>query len=110
MGGVENNNDTIMVEVAYALPDRQRILTLEVSRGTTAFEAVVKSGITHEFPEIDLATATMGVFAKILDGKVLPSPKDYQLKPRDRVEIYRPLIADPKIARAQRAARAKQGK
>lgn len=109
MESVENNPDTalIMVEVAYALPERQRILRVNVAPGTTALQAAQLSGITQEFPEIDLATADMGIFAKNLDGKLLPLPAEYVLKPRDRVEIYRPLQADPKAARAQRAARLK---
>ena len=102
--------DSIRVEVAYSLPDRQCIIALEVRQGTTALEAAESSGIINEFPQIDLRSAMMGIFSKALDGKVLPLPQDYQLRPRDRVEIYRPLIADPKVARAQRAARAKQSK
>jgi hypothetical protein len=100
----------IVVEVAYALPERQRIIALEVAPGTTALAAVVQSGIVREFSDIDPATADMGIFSKPLDGKTLPLPSEYQLKPRDRVEIYRPLLADPKAARAQRAAKARHGK
>lgn len=100
----------ILVEVAYALAERQRLIALEVAPGTTALEAVEQSGIVREFPEIDPATADMGIFSKPLDGKSLPLPGEYRLKPRDRVEIYRPLLADPKAARAQRAAKARHGK
>lgn len=100
----------ITVEVAYALPQRQRILSVQVPAGTTALQAARLSGITREFPDIDLDAADMGVFSKNLDGKTLPLPADYVLKPRDRVEIYRPLIADPKAARAQRAARLREQK
>jgi putative ubiquitin-RnfH superfamily antitoxin RatB of RatAB toxin-antitoxin module len=100
----------IPIEVAYALAERQRIIALEVAPGTTALDAVVQSGIVREFPEIDPATADMGIFSKSLDGKTLPLPGEYALKPRDRVEIYRPLLADPKAARAQRAAKARQSK
>jgi putative ubiquitin-RnfH superfamily antitoxin RatB of RatAB toxin-antitoxin module len=96
-----------MVEVAYALPERQRIMAVTVAQGTSAFDAVLRSGITQEFPNIDLATASMGIFSKPLDGKTLPLPKDYQVKPRDRVEIYRELLIDPKEARLARAAKAK---
>ena len=95
------------VEVAYALPERQRIIEVEVAAGATALEAVRQSGIAREFPEIDLATASMGLFAKALDGKTLPLPQDYALKARDRVEIYRPLLIDPKAARQARAAKLK---
>jgi putative ubiquitin-RnfH superfamily antitoxin RatB of RatAB toxin-antitoxin module len=100
----------LTVEVAYALPDRQRISTLQVQQGCTALQAVKLSGIALEFPEITPDTADMGIFSKSLDGKVLPLPDEYVLKPGDRVEIYRPLLADPKVARLQRAARAREGK
>jgi hypothetical protein len=104
----EQGAERIKVEVAYALPQRQRIIELQVPRGATAFDAVQQSGITLEFPEIDPETADMGIFAKNLDGKTLPLPKEYQLKAKDRVEIYRPLQADPKAARQARAAKAKE--
>ncbi|EAT12697.1 RnfH family protein [Bermanella marisrubri] len=93
--------DMIQVEVAYAKPEKQRILALEVEQGTTVFEAAEKSGILQEFPEIDLENAKMGIF-----GKAVRSPKDDVLRAGDRVEIYRPLIIDPKQARANRAAKA----
>jgi uncharacterized protein len=104
-----SESNVINVEVAYALPDRQRIKLLTVKVGCSALEAVKQSGITLEFPDIDLSTADMGIFAKNLDGRTLPLPADYVLKAGDRVEIYRPLQADPKAARAQRAAKAKAG-
>jgi putative ubiquitin-RnfH superfamily antitoxin RatB of RatAB toxin-antitoxin module len=100
----------ITVEVAYALPERQRIIKLQVQPGCTALEAVRLSGIAREFPGLDVDQADMGIFAKNLDGKLLPAPGEYVLKPRDRVEIYRPLQADPKAARAQRAAKVKEQK
>ena len=98
----------IPVEVAYALPDRQEIIRLNVEQGCTALEAVRRSNIDKHFPEIDLEDAAMGVFARALDGKLLPTPDVYQLEPMDRVEIYRPLLIDPKQARQTRAARAAQ--
>jgi uncharacterized protein len=98
----------LSVEVAYALPQRQRIISLQVPAGCTAYEAVVRSGIVREFPELDPDTAAMGIFSKGMDGKVLPLPKEYRLKSRDRVEIYRPLLADPKAARQARAAKVKE--
>jgi uncharacterized protein len=107
---VMSDKTLITVEVAYALPVRQRIKTLKVEVGCTALQAVLRSGIAMDFPEIDPATADMGIFAKNLDGKMLPLPSDYVLKAWDRVEIYRPLQADPKAARAQRAAKAKDSK
>jgi putative ubiquitin-RnfH superfamily antitoxin RatB of RatAB toxin-antitoxin module len=104
------DNPTIAVEVAYALPERQRIIKLQVRPGCTALEAVRQSGIVREFPGLDIETADMGIFAKNLDGKQLALPAEYVLKARDRVEIYRPLQADPKAARQQRAAKAKDKK
>jgi putative ubiquitin-RnfH superfamily antitoxin RatB of RatAB toxin-antitoxin module len=109
MASIETQRGALIdVEVAYALPQRQRIIGLQVPEGCTAFEAVQRSGITLEFPDIDPETADMGIFSKSMDGKVLPLPKEYRLKARDRIEIYRPLIADPKAARQARATRVKE--
>ena len=104
------SSDTILVEVAYALPDRQKIIALQVQPGCTALEAVRRSGITGLFPEIDIDSADMGIFSKSLDGKTLPAPAEYVLEERDRVEIYRPLQIDPKAARLARAEKAKKRK
>ena len=93
----------INIEVAYALPDKQKLLSLKVAAGTTMFEAVKQSGISEFFPELDIASASMGIF-----GKVEGSPKQRVLTEGERVEIYRPLTADPKDNRKARAARAKQ--
>lgn len=97
----------ITVEVAYALPDRQKIIALQVPQGTRAAEAVRLSKISGVFPEINLGEATMGIFSQVLGSKGLPAPEDYELRDGDRVEIYRPLIADPKEVRKRRAAEAK---
>ncbi len=91
----------ICVEVAYALPDKQEIVMLEVLPGTTAVEAVFQSEISHYFPDLQLEGASLGVFGKAVKN-------DYVLHAGERVEIYRPLIADPKEVRKQRAARAKE--
>ncbi len=104
----EIDQQTILVEVAYALPDRQRIVELRVPPGTTALAAVEQSGITEMFPDIDLASAKMGVFSQVLGTKGLSPPNEYVLQPKDRVEIYRPLIVDPKEVRKKRAAKARQ--
>ena len=101
------NESLITVEVAYALPDRQKLISLEVPQGTTALDAVRQSGIVEAFPEIDLATAKMGIFSQQLGTKGLAAADAYQMQPRDRIEIYRPLIADPKEVRRKRAAEAK---
>lgn len=102
--------ELIPVEVAYALPDRQEIISLSVERGCTALDAARQSNIAGHFPEIDLENAAMGIFSKALDGKLLPTPDAYELEPMDRVEIYRPLLIDPKQARQARAAKQKPGK
>lgn len=90
----------ITVEVAYALPDRQQIVELKVPEGTTALQAATQSGITEMFEGIDLENAKLGIFSK-------PVSPQQALREGDRVEIYRPLIADPKEVRKARAARAR---
>ena len=97
--------DTIAVEVVYALLDKQKLLRLSVPYGTTMREAAERSGIAGFFPELDLATAPMGIF-----GKAVPRPEERVLEEVERVEIYRPLIADPKEARKQRAAKVARDK
>lgn len=96
--------DMIRVEVAFALPERQMIIPLQVKSGTTMFEAVVQSGIAGKFDELDLNSFPMGIF-----GKAERKPKERVLADGDRVEIYRPLIADPKEVRKKRAAAKQDG-
>jgi putative ubiquitin-RnfH superfamily antitoxin RatB of RatAB toxin-antitoxin module len=84
------------IEVAYALPDEQVIIPLQVESGTTVEQAIQLSGIQQRFPEIDLSSNKTGVFGKICK-------LDTPLKEYDRVEIYRHLIADPKESRRKRA-------
>jgi putative ubiquitin-RnfH superfamily antitoxin RatB of RatAB toxin-antitoxin module len=88
----------LRVEVAYALPEKQVVIALEVNAGATVRHAITASGVLRRFPEIDLACAAVGVFGKVV------SPDAY-LKDGDRVEIYRSLIADPKELRRQRVRR-----
>lgn len=95
----------ITVEVAYALPHEQKVIAVQVEEGSTAYEAVIKSRIAEIFSQIDPENDPMGVF-----GKAIRDPKTELLKAGDRVEIYRPLIADPKEARARRAAKLKAQK
>lgn len=90
----------IRVEIAYALPRQQVILPVTVKQGTTAQAAIEASGILARFPEIDLNTSKIGIFGKLCKN-------DTVLRHRDRVEIYRPLIADPKEVRRKRAAEGK---
>ncbi|WP_422450088.1 MULTISPECIES: RnfH family protein [unclassified Endozoicomonas] len=94
---------TIHVEVAYARAHEQKIIALQVKEGTTVLEAARKSGIVDYFPEINLAEAKLGIF-----GKAVLKPAEQLLKEGERVEIYRPLIADPKEVRKRRAEQAKQ--
>lgn len=97
-----SNKNTIAVEVAYALPQSQSIIPLTVSQGTTAQEAVMQSGILLQYPDIAANQLVLGIFGK-------KAPPETVLQAMDRVEIYRPLLANPKEARRQRAA-AKNGK
>lgn len=96
-------SNEIQVEVAYALPQQQLIVKLKVPDGTTAEQAVQLSGMLQKFPEIDLAQSKLGIFGKA-------TKHDHVLREGDRVEIYRPLIADPKGARRARAAEGKPRK
>lgn len=91
----------IPVEVAYALPEKQEIIMLEVEPGATAQETVERSDIAKKFPGLQIEGAKLGIF-----GKAIKS--DYTMQAGDRVEIYRPLIADPKEVRKKRAAEAKE--
>ncbi len=99
--------EMISVEVAYARPDKQKVIALLVEPGITAFQAAQRSGIVREFPEIDLETAKMGIFGQALGTKGLKPAREHVLQPGDRVEIYRPLICDPKEVRRKRAEKAK---
>jgi putative ubiquitin-RnfH superfamily antitoxin RatB of RatAB toxin-antitoxin module len=90
--------DKSLIEIAYATPHKQLILEHEVEAGSLAREAVRSCGIDQHFPEIDLEVCDIGVYGKAVAD-------DYQLNDGDRIEIYRPLIADPKEVRRQRAAR-----
>lgn len=100
-------NDQVMIniEVCYALPNKQQIIALEVAEGCTVFEAAELSGIDKQFKDLDLAGSKMGIF-----GKAVAKPAEAVLRAGDRVEIYRPLIADPKVVRKERAARIKAEK
>jgi hypothetical protein len=90
----------MVVEVAYARPEEQLIIELEVAPGTTVAQAIETSGLLERFPEIDLARNKVGVFGRL-------TPLETPLRDKDRVEIYRPLIADPKEVRRRRAAQSK---
>ena len=91
----------ISVEIVFALPTKATTLTVEVAQGTTAEQAVLQSGIIEKCPEIDPTALTLGVWNRTVK-------EHYELKDGDRIEIYRPLIADPKDARRKRAEKAKE--
>ena len=95
----------ISVEVAYALPTEQKIIVVQVEEGSCAYDAVARSRMAEFYPGIDINQDPMGIF-----GKIIKDPKSHILNPGDRVEIYRPLIIDPKDARAARAAKARAKK
>ncbi len=95
----------IVVEVVYALPDKQKLLRVQVPKGTTLREAAERSGMDAHFPGLDLATCPLGIF-----GKAVSKAQERVLEEGERVEIYRTLLADPKEVRKQRAAKAAQAK
>lgn len=90
----------IAVEVVYPLPDKQEVVRLKLAAGATVQSAVEASGLLAKHPEIDLKKNKFGVWNKL-------AKLDAALRDLDRVEIYRPLIADPKEVRKQRAAEGK---
>lgn len=90
----------LTIEVAYALPQKQELVQLTLPPGCTAQQAIDASGLRQKYPEIDLAKNKVGIFGKL-------SKLDTPLRDRDRVEIYRPLIADPKEVRRKRAEEGK---
>jgi putative ubiquitin-RnfH superfamily antitoxin RatB of RatAB toxin-antitoxin module len=93
---MEVHERKIEIEVAYALPENQLIRCLDLPPGTTAEQAVELSGITSLFPEIDLSRNKLGIFGTLVDPGTI-------LHDGDRVEIYRPLVVDPKESRRKRA-------
>jgi hypothetical protein len=90
----------MIIEVAYALENKQTLLSLDVAEGTTLRQAIECSGILDIYPQIDLSKDITGIFGKI-------AKLDTVLREKDRVEVYRPLIADPKQVRKDRAAQGK---
>ena len=90
----------IRVEVVYAKGPQQALLSVDLPEGQTVKDAIERSGILGRFPDIDLAVNKIGIFGKV-------TTLDNTLADGDRVEIYRPLIADPKEARKKRAAEGK---
>ena len=94
-------DDVITIEVAYGTPENQVWIELQIQQGTTLIEAIRLSGIADKFPEINIIDSRKGIFGKIVaDDKILGN--------HDRVEIYRPLLVDPREARRRRANRGKK--
>ena len=91
-----STND-LHIEIAYATPEQQMILELQVATDSSPREVVLQSNIDTYFPEIDKQNCDLGIFGKAIRG-------DYKLENGDRIEIYRPLLADPKEVRKRRAA------
>lgn len=89
--------ETLQIEVAFAGVNQQKVIRLSVAPGTTVTEAIAQSGLLQEFPEIDPAAMKTGIYSRVCPGTE-------RVRDGDRVEIYRPLIADPKEARKARAA------
>jgi len=94
------NAANINVEVVYALPMQQPLLQVRLAEGATVEDAIRASGVLDAFPEIDLAKNKVGIFSKLVK-------LDEKVRDKDRVEIYRPLIADPKEVRRKRAEEGK---
>ncbi|NBB57817.1 RnfH family protein [Pseudomonas sp. ODNR1LW] len=95
----------IEIEVVYAAVDRQVLLPVKVPAGTSVRAALLKSGVGQAFPELNLAQCPVGVF-----GKVIVDAESRPVQSGDRIEIYRPLLADPKEVRRLRAAKAAEAK
>lgn len=87
----------IGIEVAYALPEKQKIIAVEVEEGTLAIDAARQSGVDQAFPEIDIDASKMGIFGKAI------KPASHVMQAGERIEVYRSLIADPKASRKARA-------
>ena len=92
--------DKMNIEVVYALPHEQLLFKVQAPQGVTVSEAIKLSGVLEKHPEIDLTQNKLGVYGKLSKGEAI-------LRDKDRIEIYRPLIADPKEVRRQRAAEGK---
>lgn len=92
---------TIEIEVVYAAVDRQVLLKVSLPAGSTLRAGLMASGIAAQFPELDVQSCPVGIF-----GKVIADPDRQVLQAGERIEIYRPLLADPKEVRRLRAAKA----
>ena len=93
--------DKVNIEVAYALPEEQTLLTVEVPEGAEIKTAIIKSKILELHSELDIETLEVGIFGKL-------AKMNQVVRDKDRIEIYRPLIADPKEVRRRKAAEGKK--
>lgn len=98
MSSASITDQSIHIEVACATPEQQLVLALTVPQGCTAREAVLQSGLAAMFPALDFSSLALGIYSRLVAD-------DYVLAAGDRVEVYRPLLLDPKEARRQRAAK-----
>ena len=94
---------SLNVEIVYAMPEKQTLLSFEVEEGTTLDQAIGLSGIQTHYPDLDFSEMKVGLFGKL-------TPRTHVMREKDRIELYRPLLADPKEIRKQRAAAGKKMK
>ncbi|MDJ0656237.1 MAG: RnfH family protein [Xanthomonadales bacterium] len=90
----------IAIELLYATPEQQELLSLRVPQGTTIQGAIDASGFARKYPEAVIEYGNVGIFSR-------KEPLDYQLQAGDRIEVYRPLQCDPKQVRRERARKQK---
>jgi putative ubiquitin-RnfH superfamily antitoxin RatB of RatAB toxin-antitoxin module len=97
---MNKESSMIHVEVVYALPTEQHVISQMVDKALTVEQIIVSSGVLERYPEIDLTVNKVGVYSRNVK-------LDAQVRDKDRIEIYRPLLADPKEIRRKRAEQAK---
>lgn len=100
MTRMPRRQDQLCIEVVFALRERQELVTVRLENGATVADAIERSAMQSLFPEWDLGTCTVGIWGQ-------PAERSRLLQPGDRVEIYRPLIIDPREARRALAAEGK---
>lgn len=96
----EPTQGALRIEVVFALPARQELVSLEIAEGATVAQAIEASGIADKFPEQDLSGCAVGVWGHLVE-------RAHRLQDGDRVELYRPLLMDPQEARRELAAKGK---
>lgn len=100
---MDDDGPLLRVEVCHALPERVFLRELTVATGTSLHQAIVASGLLEQMPEVDISVLKVGVHGKL-------KPLDAAVREGDRIEVYRPLQADPKDARRRRAVKAARSK